>query len=170
MLIKRQVAPSRVEMQMTPMIDMVFQLLIYFLFTFRITTAEGDLQFKMPLVIDPPPPLSEPLEYAVRLVADAGGNLREIVIPGRTIAVTPGDRASVHAGFASLQEDVKRYVGQDTGPNSLRQLAACRISADYHLHYQYTVDAISAVTAYREPGGQLVRLMQTFQLEQPKRP
>ena len=42
-------AESKIELQMTPMIDVVFQLLVFFLFTFRIATQEGDFNIKMPL-------------------------------------------------------------------------------------------------------------------------
>ncbi len=41
-------ALDKVEMQMTPMIDIVFQLNIFFLFTFKIVLPEGDFNIRMP--------------------------------------------------------------------------------------------------------------------------
>ncbi len=40
---------DKIELQMTPMIDVVFQLLIFFMFTFKIATQEGDFNVKMPI-------------------------------------------------------------------------------------------------------------------------
>ena len=42
-------ADEKVEVQMTPMIDIVFQLLIFFIMTFKIVAQEGDFNIKMPL-------------------------------------------------------------------------------------------------------------------------
>ena len=39
---------EKVELQMTPMIDIVFQLLIFFIMTFKIVAMEGDFNIKMP--------------------------------------------------------------------------------------------------------------------------
>ena len=65
------------DMDMTPMIDIVFQLLIFFIMTFKIVAQEGDFNIKMPLAaasevmpdIDTLPPLK------LRLRADGNGNL-----------------------------------------------------------------------------------------------
>ena len=40
---------DKIELQMTPMIDIVFQLLVFFIMTFKIVTQEGDFNIKMPL-------------------------------------------------------------------------------------------------------------------------
>ncbi len=39
---------GKVELMMTPMIDVVFQLLTFFIMTFKITAPEGDFFIKMP--------------------------------------------------------------------------------------------------------------------------
>ena len=39
---------DKIELQMTPMIDIVFQLNIFFLFTFKIILPEGDFNIHMP--------------------------------------------------------------------------------------------------------------------------
>ena len=41
--------PAKVEQNMTPMIDIVFQLLTFFIMTLKIATQEGDFNIKMPL-------------------------------------------------------------------------------------------------------------------------
>ena len=40
---------EKIELQMTPMIDIVFQLLVFFIMTFKIVAQEGDFNVKMPL-------------------------------------------------------------------------------------------------------------------------
>ena len=39
---------EHIVLQMTPMIDIVFQLLIFFVFTFKIVLPEGDFNIRMP--------------------------------------------------------------------------------------------------------------------------
>ena len=40
---------DKIELQMTPMIDIVFQLLVFFIMTFKIVAQEGDFNIKMPV-------------------------------------------------------------------------------------------------------------------------
>ena len=48
MHIKKTNPDAKVEMQMTPMIDIVFQLLTFFIMTFKIIAAECDSDIKLP--------------------------------------------------------------------------------------------------------------------------
>ncbi len=48
MKIRNTHRPEKIELQMTPMIDIVFQLLIFFIMTFKIVEVEGDFNIKMP--------------------------------------------------------------------------------------------------------------------------
>ena len=80
---------NKVESQLTPMIDIVFQLLIFFILTFKVVAPEGQFNIKMPdaakaqskqveseLVI---PPLT------VRLDADGDGKLKQIALGTRAL-------------------------------------------------------------------------------------
>ncbi|MEK6237543.1 MAG: biopolymer transporter ExbD, partial [Planctomycetales bacterium] len=49
MKVRNQKDSEKVELQMTPMIDIVFQLLVFFVMTFKIVSQEGDFDIKMPL-------------------------------------------------------------------------------------------------------------------------
>ena len=40
--------PDKIELNMTPMIDVVFQLLSFFMFTLKIAQVEGNFNIKMP--------------------------------------------------------------------------------------------------------------------------
>ena len=64
-----KVSPEVPKLEMTPMIDIVFNLLAFFIITFRIPAVEGDFNIKMPVNA---PPSSEsmdetaPLEITLR--------------------------------------------------------------------------------------------------------
>ena len=46
---KKRGLPDKIPIDMTPMIDIVFQLLTFFCMTLRVSEAEGDFNIKMPL-------------------------------------------------------------------------------------------------------------------------
>ncbi len=66
-----------VELGMTPMIDIVFLLLVFFIFTFNPADREGDFDILMPQTARglPPPPN---LVVTVKLIAHADGTLKGI--------------------------------------------------------------------------------------------
>src|SRR4051812_31638798 len=85
MKMQQQSGVDKVEQQMTPMIDIVFQLLTFFVMTFKIATAEGDFNVKMPAgapnsqgPVDLPP-------IRVRLLATADGRLAGIQLSDRSV-------------------------------------------------------------------------------------
>jgi biopolymer transport protein ExbD len=148
-----------IKMQVTPMIDVVFLLLIFFIMSFKIVAIEGDFNLRMPqasaatAVPDTPlPPIK------VHLVADDSGDL---------IMIRMGE--TVLGSFAELHDEVIALVGTDTGPGSLAELAEAEISGDDKLKYRYVIDAISAVSGHvdRETG-QIIRLIQRIRFPPPE--
>jgi biopolymer transport protein ExbD len=149
-------APDKVELNMTPMIDVVFQLLAFFMFTLKISTVEGNFDIKMP---SPAKSMVENIEaqpaLKVRLVAAADGSLREIQYNGRTIP-----------NFAALRSQVVSFLGND---QALKESAEVEIDADYHLHYRYIIDAITHVSGYLTDNGQTrVNLVEKIKFTPPK--
>jgi len=132
-----------IQLQMTPMIDIVFLLLIFFLATFKIIAPEGDFNIKMPLA-DPseglPPPDQRP-PIKVRLRATSAGELA---------AIGCGDR-SLGRDFSKLQALIRSLVGDDPGPSELAN-DEVELDCDYNLKYEYVVDAITAVSGYVKDG------------------
>src|SRR5215470_17302396 len=94
--------PDKVEMQMTPMIDIVFQLLTFFLFSFKIASPEGDFNIRMPVVGQATTTLDTQLPIKVRLTSDAEGNITNIMMADRKLP-----------NFAALREQVISIVGKD---------------------------------------------------------
>jgi len=150
-----------VELQMTAMIDIVFQLLIFFIMTFKIVQLEGDFNIKMPLPSEATDPLDAPPipPIKVRLIAGAGGGLAEIQMNG----------LSLGTDFEALRQQLISIVGTDTGPGSIAAETEVEIDADYNLTYDNTIAAITAVSGQVQ-NGNLVRLVENIKFAPPRKP
>lgn len=150
---------EKVEIPMTPMIDIVFQLLTFFLFSFKIATQEGDFNIRMPVA---GPASSTSLEtdlpIKVRLTADADGNLAGIRM---------GDTELPN--FTALHEQVMSRVGSDAGPDAADNIEA-ELDCDYNLKYRNVIGAVTAISGYVTPDGNIVKLIQKIKLSPPKKP
>jgi len=151
---------EKVEMQMTPMIDIVFQLLTFFLMSFKIATVEGDFNIKMPVaapsagaVDDTLPPIK------VKLSAGGGGTLAGITMNGRPLD-----------GFDRLHSEIISVVGGGTGPSSAADKVEVELDCDYNLSYQFVVQAITAVSGRMDEHGNVVKLVQKIKFAPPKKP
>ncbi len=151
--------PDKVEMQMTPMIDIVFQLLTFFLFSFKIAAQEGDFNIRMPLAGPGSPNVEQQLPIKVRLTADAKGNLASIQLADRKLP-----------SFAALHEQVMSIVGNDAGPGADAGNAEAELDCDYNLKYQNVIEAVTAVSGYMTPSGHIVKLIQKIKFSPPKKP
>ena len=149
--------------QMAPMIDIVFQLLIFFLLTLKIVEPEGEFQINMPL--DQPPQQTTDMALPaikVKLVANADGTLKSIRFGDRDLGGGPG-------AFQILNRAILQTVG--AGQPGLDQTSETEveIDADYHLDYSYTIRAISACTGAIDPvTNQPVRYVDKIKFTPPK--
>jgi len=133
-----------IVLQMTPMIDIVFQLLVFFVFTFKIVLPEGDFNIRMPSAAasTTSQPSETPL-VKVRLRANDDGELAGVQL---------GDRPLQEQPFLELQSQIRSMIGDAGGPGSTDQ--EVEIEADYNLKYHYAMNAITAITGYVENGEQ----------------
>ena len=152
---------EKVELMMTPMIDIVFQLLIFFIMTFKIIAPEGDFNIKMP-VAAPSEGLPEPDQLPpmkVRMKAAASGHLADIQF-GQT---------SLGTSFPSLRTSVRQVIGDDPGPGTLEN-SEVELDCDYNLRYEYVVEAITAVSGYvDQETGQIVKIVEKIKFAPPHR-
>ena len=122
------------------MIDIVFQMLIFFVMSFQIATLEGDFHVRKPLRPNSAGPPREnflpPLR--VNLRADEAGELAAIEINGR----------SCGQSFDALRSQVFSFVGGETGAGSLAEEAEVELGFDRHLRYEYMVRAVETVSAF----------------------
>jgi biopolymer transport protein ExbD len=140
-----------VSVQMTPMIDIVFQLMCFFLFTFKIVLPEGDFSIRMPSAQQSTTssPSETPL-LKVRLRANEDGELAAVKLGDISIA---GE-----APFYQLQSKVRELIGDAAGPGPSDQ--EVEIDADFNLKYRYTMNAVTAVTGYVDETGKQHKLIE----------
>jgi biopolymer transport protein ExbD len=147
--LKRGQSSDKVEQQMTPMIDVVFQLLAFFIMTFKIVSPEGDFSISMPSAAPQeaaPDDLNLP-PLKIALKADSAGVLQAVIVnPGTA------DAKNFGTDMKALANWVITYVGTDRGPNSLAKTVEVELACDYKLHYGHTMAAVSAVSGYIAPG------------------
>jgi biopolymer transport protein ExbD len=151
---------DKIELSMTPMIDIVFQLNIFFLFTFKIVLPEGDFFIHMPSAaaaraIEP----SDLLPLALTLKAEPDGTLADLRLAGRSFG-NGGD------AFARLRQHVRGLVDDAGGPGTASE-QEIEIDCDYDLNYDYVIKAITAITGYVE-NGQQHKLIERIKFTPPK--
>jgi biopolymer transport protein ExbD len=159
MKIKQQ-EPASLQQQTTPMIDVTFQLLTFFMFTLKIVGPEGDFNINMP-----PPGAgaakSEVLpDIKVRLVAAADGGLASLRLGERQLGNDPG-------AFQRLNNEILKLIG---GANSARSKEIeVEIDADYQLNFDFVVKAIGACTGRLAPDGKtIIRYVEKIKFAPPK--
>lgn len=161
---KREPLPDNIVIDMTPMIDIVFQLLTFFVMTFKIAEAEGDFNVKMPLAAPRAglPDTNQLPPMKLRLKASPSGNLAEIALNERTFA---GGGA-----WNNLRSHVAGIIGDDRGPGSLQSTAEVEIDADYNLKYEFIIRAITAVSGSPQQDGSVIKLVEKIKFTPPKNP
>ncbi len=135
---------DKIELQMTPMIDIVFQLLVFFVMTFKIVQPEGDFNIRMPSASESVQiePSEKPTIY-VRLTADENGALE-------SLAIREGDLGNYRSldSFQTLRERIRRSVGDAAGPDAEASDQEVELDCDYDLEYRYVMDAITHISGY----------------------
>ncbi|MBX3414166.1 MAG: biopolymer transporter ExbD [Pirellulales bacterium] len=149
---------EKVELQMTPMIDVVFQLLIFFLFSFNIVALEGDFRIKMPQAsaAPMPPELPQLPPIRVRLLAGPNGELAGIQMGEQPLA-----------SFRELHLALRGLVGDAGGPAAGADGLEVELDCDYELNYQHVIEAITAVTGY-VADGRIVPLIDRVKFAPPR--
>jgi biopolymer transport protein ExbD len=150
---------DKIELQMTPMIDIVFQLLVFFIMTFKIVSQEGDFNIKMPLAAPAagaPDDLQLP-PMKVRLRAGAGGMLAGMSLNERSVGT-----------MEALRLEIIGLVGDERGPGSIQETAEVELDCDYGLRYEHVIQAITAVSGYIDETGNVVKLVEKIKFAPPR--
>ena len=138
----RAAEPEEIKMNMTSMIDIVFQLLVFFVMTFNPVQYEGDFSVKMPLNSDTPSDSIEiPDVISVNLAADPAGDLTNILVDG-----LPVDQDDLYGG---LTKEIEARLAGTGNPDSTTETEVDFDIAP-ELKYSYTVAAIEAVSGKKE--------------------
>jgi biopolymer transport protein ExbD len=153
---------EKVQLQMTPMIDIVFQLLVFFIYSLKIAGQEGDFNVKMPLAAPaagPPSAIAVP-PMKIRLRSDPEGRLAAVELNGRALAARDP--------LEALRLEIIAVLGDDYGPGSIRESAEVEFDFDYRLHYEHVIQAITAVSGWRDPEGNIVKLVEKIKFAPPR--
>ena len=157
---------EKIELQMTPMIDIVFQLLVFFIMTFKIVSQEGDFNIKMPIAA-PAAGVPDDLQLPpmqVRLRAGTSGQLAAVTLNDKTFAIGADGKAWQEA----LRLDIIGVIGDERGPGSIQETAEVELDCDYGLRYEHVIQAISAVSGYRDDTGNIVKLVEKVKFAPPR--
>jgi biopolymer transport protein ExbD len=154
------VGSEGIEIPMTPMIDVVFQLLSFFLMTFKIVSPEGDFNIKMPLAAPSPGKADEsqlpPTKITLR--ADDNGVLNGILLGNRAIK-----------SRQELQREIRAMVNDAGGAGSAGALALeVELDCDYQLRFEYVIDAITDISGLVTADGRIVKLIEKVKFSPPR--
>ena len=147
MRLRRQTSKRTIRLPMSPMIDIIFLLLIFFVMTFQIVPLEGDLTIAAPpRQTDVPAdsldiPIEPPLH--VRLIADNDGTLKSIEAAGLHFEST-----------TALAQHVRKLYAD--GPATDTEAV---IKADGDLNYHHMIDTVTALSGYVDDTGRTVTLI-----------
>ncbi|MCA9108228.1 MAG: biopolymer transporter ExbD, partial [Planctomycetales bacterium] len=122
-------ADEKIELQMTPMIDIVFQLLVFFIMTFKIAAMEGDFNIKMPLSApsEGSPEEREMPPFQLRMAANPDGSLRSMRLDQQTLGANIGSPEHAAQAFVGLRQEIVTRVGDASGPGSVRETASVKL-------------------------------------------
>lgn len=157
-------ANAKLTSDMTPMIDVVFQLMIFFLLTLKITAPEGDFTINMPLgPINPN--TEEPVlpEIKIRLIAAPDGKLAEMRFGQRSLGNDP------NVVYDQLNSEILKSIGRPGNP--LTKNIEVEIDADFELHMEHTTQAMSACMGrFDSNTGRIVRYIENVKFAAPRQP
>lgn len=148
-----------IELEMTPMIDVVFQLLVFFVFSMKIVSPEGDFNVKMPLAsatqVQPVPSDLPPLR--LRMVADEKGALTAMQLNDQPFQ-----------DFQQLHQHIVQLIGNERGPGSFQEQAEIELDCDQQLRYEYVIRAITAVSGMITADHRVVKLIEKINFAPPR--
>ena len=152
---------QRVEMMMTPMIDVCFMMIMFFIVNMRIFSPEGNFNIEMPAASAQAGVASDDAQIPpinIRLRADKDGNLAGIRMGQRPIRT-----------FKDLRREIRQLCGADRGPAAASANPEVEFECDYNLKYEYVVDAVTAISGYLANDDQtVVRMIEKIRFAPPQ--
>lgn len=152
---------EEVTLNMTAMIDIVFQLLVFFIMTFKVVTMEGDFDIKMPMAAEQTTTDIENVTtlITVKITADAEGQVASLSADNGSKGESFSDDI-----FGNLTQFVEQTLGGAEGDPSSDDDFEVEFDIDYGLRYEHTVKAIESVSGKIQTDGTIKTLVEKFKL------
>ena len=154
---------SKVEIPMAPMIDIVFQLLIFFMLNLKIVAPEGNFNINLPVSApsNAPSDVNVP-DIKVGLRSDRDGNLVQLTLGGNNLG-------NDNKAFDRLNSEILKIIGRPGNP--LTKEIEVELDADYECQYKYVVKAISRCTGREDSQTkQVTRYIEKIKFAPPHKP
>ncbi len=153
-----------IRLNMTAMIDIVFQLLVFFIMTFKITAMEADFNVRMPLASEQVTQPDQVLPTIIRIQLRAGvdRHIAGIDVDNEIQSLTL-DQSDM---FQRLTEFVERTMARE-GDASTTGEVEVEFTIAESLRYKYTVMAMEAVSGKILPDGTTKRLIEKIKFRSP---
>jgi biopolymer transport protein ExbD len=152
-----------IKLNMTAMIDIVFQLLVFFIMTFKVVAMEGDFNIKMPLASESVSSMDDEIPdiVIIQLTAGQNGNIAGIVVD---------DNESFNEAtmFQDLTDLIEQRLAGENDPESGSETEV-EFDIAYNLKYSYTVKAIEAVSGRVNADGSVKKLIQKVKFKDNKK-
>ncbi|MBY0589440.1 biopolymer transporter ExbD [bacterium] len=129
---------KKVQTDMTPMIDVVFQLMVFFLFTFKIAPVEGEIGVNMPAITAGSSAQKQDVtieRVPIKLLAGNSGGLDQVMLGERFLG--GGEQA-----LRSLSQVLKDTYA---GPGGVVNDVEVEVDADRQLRYHWVIRATNAI-------------------------
>lgn len=151
-----------IEVNMTAMIDIVFQLLVFFIMTFKVVAQEGDFNIKMPLASGPATNILDEPPELIRIVLRSGaeGVINSIQVDDDVETLTFGPDPNL---YSDLTNYIEQKLAGEGDPESASDTEV-EFDIDYGLRYAYTVRAIEAVSG-KVSGGNVKKLIEKIKFK-----
>ena len=154
-------SPEEIKLNMTAMIDIVFQLLVFFIMTFKVVAQEGDFNIRMPLASTNANQSMDddlPEIIYVTLTAGTNGNINSISIED---GATFSDPKSM---YDNLTKHVEGKLAGEGDPEKAKETEV-EFEISPQLKYSYTVKAIEHVSGRIQPNGSVKKLIQKIKFK-----
>ncbi len=152
------------QADMTPMIDIVFQLLAFFVMTFKVTALEADFNVKMPLNSQAQQNPEDVLPTVIQVNLRAGANRN---IAGIDVDTSFDSQTFSGEGmFDSLTAFVEQTLAGNGDPSTAPEVEV-EFTIDPALRYVWTVQAMESVSGKKLPDGGVQRLVEKIKFRNP---
>ena len=143
------------------MIDIVFQLLVFFIMTFKIVEMEGDFNVRMPLAAKESTSIEDVLPdlITVKLKVGAEGKIAGIDVDNGV----EGDSYFDGDMYSRLTDFVEKTIDAEGDPSEAIETEV-EFDIDFDLKYSYTVQAIESVSG-KIVDGQVKKLIEKIKFK-----